>query len=560
MNVSNNLNNLNKLSFGELKTFAQLNSAGNGNVNNANSKYNNAVNNTNATNTASSNTPKLQEQVKEDTVVLFGKEVKKKNLAIGASIIGGISIVATLISVLGRGKAIAGEDAKLVEKLKEGFKAKFTLSGRKNYNEIINNNNKNNKVTNNNNGSVNNANNNVNDNSVNNSKTNEGNVNNNGNDTKLQSPETPTENKLENKLEKEQENNPLSQTPAESDTPKTPTGSQTQEGLSTNKEGVKDTAASETPKTSETPGVGNNDATSQQLEAKEIDLGNKTQYSDANRAAQELKQTGAETPKGTPGNSDDALNSSPNDGKKQVDSTKAQSREIDNSEILQKLSENAEREKIEAIQAYEKTYNIVDKYNMYAKIIASEEANLKLYGTYNQDSKTVQDIIRSYTKRLEKAKSDMAEIEPKYKKEMVFNQAFEKFSKEFNGKEEELKTLFNQVSLGRQPMDTDEYRALSSLYSDKCITMPETSELTQIEAHHIINGNNYDIRAELAKTGKSEFADKYDKQFEVLPPLEKECIVYRGRCKHFCNNNRNRIRCRFFFYQILNRKSQIVIR
>ena len=118
MNVSNNLNNLNKLSFGELKTFAQLNSAGNGNVNNANSKYNNAVNNTNATNTASSNTPKLQEQVKEDTVVLFGKEVKKKNLAIGASIIGGISIVATLISVLGRGKAIAGEDAKLVEKLK----------------------------------------------------------------------------------------------------------------------------------------------------------------------------------------------------------------------------------------------------------------------------------------------------------------------------------------------------------------------------------------------------------------------------------------------------------
>ncbi len=229
-----------------------------------------------------------------------------------------------------------------------------------------------------------------------------------------------------------------------------------------------------------------------------------------------------------------------------IQKTNSASVKAESAEDKQKLyeqyrleSDKAGDEYAKARKKYQETYDIVDKYNMHLKSIALGEANLRLYGVWGRKSDLTQDLISDTKIDLAKAKEELAAIEPKYKKEMLFRQAYDKFSKEFEGKEDELKNLFSQVSLGKQPMNSDEYRALCDIYSEKCVTMPETSKATQIEAHHGINGKNYDIRSELAKTGKSKLADKYDAQFAALPPLERECVVYRGRLKHWANGDRN---------------------
>ena len=63
--------------------------------------------------------------------------------------------------------------------------------------------------------------------------------------------------------------------------------------------------------------------------------------------------------------------------------------------------------------------------------------------------------------------------------------------------------------------------------------LPIINETTQIPMHHEVNGWNNTIRDALEEEGKSRRADKIDKEFEKLPPLEKDIIVYRGRTESF---------------------------
>ncbi len=123
------MNKMNNLSFGELKTFAQINGTVPAETNNAaiqNSNNNNISNTQSGSQSADS--PSMQPQLDKDTVVFFGKEVKKKNIAIGTALIASISALITGIVALSKGKVVAGEDAKLTTKLKEGLKAIFIPS------------------------------------------------------------------------------------------------------------------------------------------------------------------------------------------------------------------------------------------------------------------------------------------------------------------------------------------------------------------------------------------------------------------------------------------------
>ncbi len=78
-------------------------------------------------------------------------------------------------------------------------------------------------------------------------------------------------------------------------------------------------------------------------------------------------------------------------------------------------------------------------------------------------------------------------------------------------------------------------------------TAPAVFEGSQVSMHHGLNGINTMVREayRATKSGKTIDADdmfdvvhglprmlKIDKEFAKLPPLEKECIVWRGRFEH----------------------------
>lgn len=76
--------------------------------------------------------------------------------------------------------------------------------------------------------------------------------------------------------------------------------------------------------------------------------------------------------------------------------------------------------------------------------------------------------------------------------------------------------------------------------------VPTVSENSAVSMHHKINGINSKIRSAIEnRTMKNlskeqiienqrieKYIAKIDKEFDQLPPLEKECIVYRGRAEH----------------------------
>lgn len=76
-------------------------------------------------------------------------------------------------------------------------------------------------------------------------------------------------------------------------------------------------------------------------------------------------------------------------------------------------------------------------------------------------------------------------------------------------------------------------------------TAPAVFEGSQVPMHHNIHGGNIRIHEvskdiispdpediEYAKHVLS-YMHKVDKEFAKLPPIEKDCIVWRGRCEHF---------------------------
>lgn len=78
--------------------------------------------------------------------------------------------------------------------------------------------------------------------------------------------------------------------------------------------------------------------------------------------------------------------------------------------------------------------------------------------------------------------------------------------------------------------------------------VPTVSDNSAVSMHHYINGENTSIREAISAKAKNpselserqikniEYMEKrmaqIDKAFEQLPPLEKDCIVYRGRAEH----------------------------
>lgn len=77
-------------------------------------------------------------------------------------------------------------------------------------------------------------------------------------------------------------------------------------------------------------------------------------------------------------------------------------------------------------------------------------------------------------------------------------------------------------------------------------TIPKEAEGLAIPSHHDVNGDNISIRAILDEIKHNSLTKRrnielpyriktiyrYDRAFSKLTPLEKDCIVYRGRAKH----------------------------
>ena len=78
--------------------------------------------------------------------------------------------------------------------------------------------------------------------------------------------------------------------------------------------------------------------------------------------------------------------------------------------------------------------------------------------------------------------------------------------------------------------------------------VPTVSDNSAVSMHHYISGDNTRIREAISAKAKNpselsklqienkeymeELMAQIDKEFEQLPPLEKNCIVYRGRAEH----------------------------
>ncbi len=210
-----------------------------------------------AANTSKQSGPKMQKQLQKDTVTLFGKDVEKKKLAIGAGILGSISIIGTLLRAAYKGNVILkydnNDNAKLGQKIKEGLKAMFTTDGKTKFKDA-----KKGKITPDNNSSV--------------------NANDNG------KPETPQPDKTGDK------GTAASGAPVKSVTPppKERTGNSTQEDAGTKR---KAEAMDKGNKTSKTPTEAEGQNANSTVESKTLGAGNKNDTS----KQPETKESGAGT-------------------------------------------------------------------------------------------------------------------------------------------------------------------------------------------------------------------------------------------------------------------------
>jgi len=212
----------------------------------------------------------------------------------------------------------------------------------------------------------------------------------------------------------------------------------------------------------------------------------------------------------------------------------------------------------------EKGYDVTIKYSADGKKISEFSTKgdcikeLKLF-----DPKTGEEKV-SYFKgfgglHVEKGSKGYTAIP--YIKPEQFDEAVKLVQKYEDATLPELEKLYKQVLSGNpQKMSELEFQTIEGQIGIRTANYPITSEATQVKRHHQIHGSNHLYRrysGKLEGHGKTEreftkdewakLSDKdkdlaynnstykgmlnIDREFNTLPPLEKDCIFYRGVLK-----------------------------
>lgn len=180
---------------------------------------------------------------------------------------------------------------------------------------------------------------------------------------------------------------------------------------------------------------------------------------------------------------------------------------------------------------------------------------------YYLDSKTVKETYFRNMGTLYIERGNKNIVVPHVKEEQ-FEEAVKLSQKYAEIPEVELESLYREVLSGNpNNMSFMEFNVLEAHRDVYRLTIPKTSEATQIKEHHYLNGKNHiyrDTPEKLEGNGKTfdDFTDgewdalsreekrlcdrnenylrynaemkRIDKALQALPPLEKDCVFYRG--------------------------------
>ena len=185
---------------------------------------------------------------------------------------------------------------------------------------------------------------------------------------------------------------------------------------------------------------------------------------------------------------------------------------------------------------------------------------------YYLDSKTVKETYFRDMGTLYIERGNKNIVVPHVKEEQ-FEEAVKLSQKYAEIPEVELESLYREVLSGNpNNMSFMEFNVLEAHRDVYRLTIPKTSEATQIKEHHYLNGRNHiyrDTPEKLEGNGKTfdDFTDaewdalsreeqrlcdrnenclrynaemkRIDKALQALPPLEKDCVFYRGIGERF---------------------------
>ncbi len=130
-------------------------------------------------------------------------------------------------------------------------------------------------------------------------------------------------------------------------------------------------------------------------------------------------------------------------------------------------------------------------------------------------------------------KLTVPEVKCTFEEAMALNQKYEKMTKQ------ELEKLYKEAINGNpNGINETEFHFLETYHDLQYRDYPITSKATKIRKHHDIHGNNHIYRSfsEKVEGPSDSLADQvtfaqmkaYDAEMANLPPLEKDCIFYRG--------------------------------
>ncbi len=118
-----------------------------------------------------------------------------------------------------------------------------------------------------------------------------------------------------------------------------------------------------------------------------------------------------------------------------------------------------------------------------------------------------------------------------------FDKAVELARKYENVPKNELESIYKEILNGNPKKISElEFNVIEAHLDLHTKTVPKTSEATQIKEHHYLNGQNHRYRAvadgdfEYKAESQKILAEmkNIDRKISELPPLEKDCIFYRG--------------------------------
>ncbi len=125
-----------------------------------------------------------------------------------------------------------------------------------------------------------------------------------------------------------------------------------------------------------------------------------------------------------------------------------------------------------------------------------------------------------------------------------FDEAVELYKKYIPLSDNEIKKLYRQKLENSEGISELEFRMIEGNHDLRFDTAPLTSEKTVVEEHGAINGFNNRVRefvkGEMKDPDEIKYLkprmDKIDQEMANLPPLEKDCVFYRGVADKYISN------------------------